>query len=262
MPKTKIPQEKIDWNDKDQKRAYMQRWRAENKERRKESKRLYQAKHPEYKKSCDARHYQRIKQDSEKLSRRRSRESEQREANRERRAPRIAETKRARYRANPEKFRAAALNDYHKLSEVQRRAIYLERREYLRQYYAAHKEDLAALNKKWREENRDALLRKQRERYARNKVAYIRRANKRRALLTGTYTTADIQRLYETQSGICTGCLKQLNGKYEIDHVMPLALDPTGDRLENLQLLCRPCNRSKHAMHPEIWAARIGKLFV
>lgn len=41
----------------------------------------------------------------------------------------------------------------------------------------------------------------------------------------------------------------------EIDHILPLALGGTHSPA-NLQVLCRPCNRSKGAKHPDEWRGR------
>lgn len=56
-------------------------------------------------------------------------------------------------------------------------------------------------------------------------------------------------RLFSLQRGRCTGCREPLVNGHQLDHVMPLALDGSNTD-ENMQLLCPPCNRSKHAKHP------------
>jgi 5-methylcytosine-specific restriction endonuclease McrA len=154
---------------------------------------------------------------------------------------------------------AKALAKYRSLSIEERRAIRAKQADNQKIYRAAHRDELVAYAQRYYAENTDAFRAAYRASYAKNKIAYIHRANKRRVLLVGTYTQDDIQRLYVGQRGQCAGCEKDLNEKYEIDHIMPLALDPEGDRLDNLQLLCRACNRSKHAKHPDEWRRRAAK---
>jgi 5-methylcytosine-specific restriction endonuclease McrA len=44
-----------------------------------------------------------------------------------------------------------------------------------------------------------------------------------------------------------------------IDHIQPVARAGTNDR-SNLQLLCQPCNSSKGARDPIVFAQSIGRL--
>lgn len=168
------------------------------------------------------------------------------------------EASRSYYARNQDRCKDAARQRYYKDLSKSREAG----RRHSRQWRADNPVKAREWDRLWRDRNPGRIHDNRRRHYNENKIAYIRRANKRRALLSGSYTAADIDRLYETQLGTCPGCLSRLKGKYEIDHVMPLALDPTGDHLANLQLLCQLCNRRKRAMHPDDWAARIGKLFV
>ena len=77
----------------------------------------------------------------------------------------------------------------------------------------------------------------------------------------GKITAAQVMDLHEKQRGKCRACSKRLGMKYHLDHIMPLVLGGE-HRIENVQLLCPKCNMAKHAMHPDDWAKRIGKLFV
>lgn len=53
-------------------------------------------------------------------------------------------------------------------------------------------------------------------------------------------------------------CPKGHVGERHIDHVMPLRLGGS-NYIENIQLLCRPCNLSKGSKHPAVWlAAMLG----
>lgn len=72
------------------------------------------------------------------------------------------------------------------------------------------------------------------------------------------YTAAEIITLRKIQKNKCINCFTQLND-YHIDHIMPLSLG--GDNsIKNIQLLCPPCNLSKHAKHPIDWAMENGRL--
>ena len=50
----------------------------------------------------------------------------------------------------------------------------------------------------------------------------------------------------DAQRGRCAGCGDGIRERYyELDHIVPVSKGGT-DTLQNLQLLCRRCNRSKH----------------
>lgn len=66
-------------------------------------------------------------------------------------------------------------------------------------------------------------------------------------------------RLNVLQRGRCTVCKEELNQTYHVDHVMPLALGGRHEPL-NLQLLCPPCNRKKHAIDPVDFMQQQGYL--
>jgi 5-methylcytosine-specific restriction endonuclease McrA len=248
----------LDWSDPETKRQYMIKWRAANREKRRESKRRYVAAHPDYKPACDRRHYKlRIKTDPAKLAKRSQTSKDYDAAHPEQHRARHDRYVVSHRELLAEKAKAA----YHAKSEEERKAERLARAEYFRTWREANEELLRDYREKRHEENKAEFNAISRAYYGKNKLPFIQRANQRRVLLIGTYTQADIDGLYDAQCGICTGCRAALNGKYEIDHVMPLSLDPTGDRLENLQLLCRRCNRSKTDKHPDVWAAYCKKKF-
>lgn len=90
----------------------------------------------------------------------------------------------------------------------------------------------------------------------------------RRTRITGAggeYTAEDIAALREKQQGKCAGlndarCLASTQAApLTVDHVMPVYLGGSSDP-SNLQLLCKSCNSRKSRMHPDAWAARLGKL--
>lgn len=241
----------------EEKRAYMLEWRAKNADRIRRYKKEYEKANPEKKKLNQKRYYDtKVKTDPVRMDERRKYRAARDKANPEKHAERCKRWSESHRELLAERARVA----YHAKSPEERKQLRESRAEYQKQWRAEHKESIREYGCEYRKNNVDDLKVKARERYAKDKVAYIQRANKRRALLTGTYTGRDIEVLYVEQCGQCRGCRQELNGKYEIDHIMPLSLDPSGDRLDNLQLLCRPCNRSKHALHPDVWNARIGKV--
>jgi 5-methylcytosine-specific restriction endonuclease McrA len=109
-------------------------------------------------------------------------------------------------------------------------------------------------------EQRTEIARKQ---YEKDREKAIQRARARDANLVGTFTKTDVQNLHEQQRGLCNSCGVEFNGKFEIDHVIPLkprdGSAPGTNTVDNLQLLCKPCNRSKSNLTPEQWAMKKEK---
>jgi 5-methylcytosine-specific restriction endonuclease McrA len=174
-----------------------------------------------------------------------------------------------RYRlAHPEKC-SALVRDYHLANRAKlltnMRERYVANREdrlaYRRMYSLSNAEKESALNRQWhlnhREESR-ARARKWRQLNPEAISTQNRNTKARRKAAPGKHTADDIRRLFEVQRGICVGCsgvlIRSGKGKMHVDHVMPLALGGS-NWPENLQLLCPPCNLSKHAQHPTTWVA-------
>jgi len=85
---------------------------------------------------------------------------------------------------------------------------------------------------------------------------------KRRAVKVGSdghYTKADVQTLLQGQGRRCANCRADIARKFHVDHIMPLALGGSNDR-KNIQILCQPCNQTKHAKHPIVFAQENGRL--
>lgn len=84
-----------------------------------------------------------------------------------------------------------------------------------------------------------------------------RRASKLAA--GGTFTAEDIKAMLKQQKGKCIACKVDITKSREIDHVMPLALGGHNG-IQNIQLLCQHCNRSKRAKHPITFMQERGYL--
>lgn len=112
-------------------------------------------------------------------------------------------------------------------------------------YYQQNKSAHRALVKAWGKRNPDAL----------RAMSHKRRCAERNA--EGSFTAEDIQKLFESQFGMCTGCGNALESsgdkKFHVDHVMPIALGGS-NWPHNLQLLCPRCNLTKNAKHPDLWS--------
>ncbi|TWW38974.1 HNH endonuclease [Pseudomonas aeruginosa] len=158
---------------------------------------------------------------------------------------------------------------------------YLTNRQHYDRYHSAyrkaHRAECRAYGKKWadankekirlkgvasRAANRESLLVRKREYAKQNREKYNIYSSNRRARVRnaeGRHTASDIRRIFEFQRGRCANCLIMLNSRYEIDHIV--ALSRGGSNWpSNIQLLCMPCNRSKHAMDPIAWKQAQGML--
>lgn len=153
--------------------------------------------------------------------------------------------------------------------------------EYRRKYNEEHKEELAKKRKKYNNEHREELNRKarifrqehleeqrikgreydkkrkeKRRQYRFNnidkwrKYKHDRRARELSA--EGTYTLAEIQKIWELQAGKCLYCGSILD-KVELDHFIPLKYGGKNDKT-NLVWSCVFCNRSKNSKMPWNWS--------
>jgi len=142
------------------------------------------------------------------------------------------------------------------------------------------RERARARNRKYYYNNRDRLLKEQKERYwndpivrkavlessknwrAKNKEHKRILTNKRRALIKingDGYTPGDIREKYWLQKVRCAACEAKIKDRYEIDHIIPVSKGGANDR-QNIQLLCPECNRKKSDKLPHEYMRKIGKL--
>lgn len=138
-----------------------------------------------------------------------------------------------------------------------------EKAERDRRYYAAHadkakayreanRERRAQQSSAWREKNMERL-RAYRAAHIEDYRAAMRRYKARKRAATGSHTGDDIRAQYARQRGRCYYCGKRVRDKYDVDHVIPLALGGS-DGPENLVVACVSCNRKKQARHPQDFA--------
>jgi CRISPR/Cas system Type II protein with McrA/HNH and RuvC-like nuclease domain len=142
-----------------------------------------------------------------------------------------------------------------------------ENRLKARKYREENKEKDRIRKKKYAIENPEkikAILRKSNEKNSKKRVERARkwkkanpekvkatRENRRAAMKNsrGKISGDLLEKLYLLQKGKCACCGTPLNGKYHIDHIMPLKLG--GDNSpSNIQLLNPLCNMRKGKIHP------------
>ena len=63
----------------------------------------------------------------------------------------------------------------------------------------------------------------------------------------GTHTDNEIWAMYSRQDGRCNYCEIELNEQFEKDHIIPISKGGRND-INNIQILCKPCNRRKGVM--------------
>lgn len=157
------------------------------------------------------------------------------------RHPETAAEKRAQDKQkNPDRYRL-----HYRLNREKRKAE-------TRDWYDSNKERAWEAIQAWRERNPGKA------RAIQQAASHRRRA--RKASAGGSHTSADLEKIYKRQRGKCALC-KCSFAKVgsELDHIVPLARG--GDNSPaNLQYLCRPCNRAKHAKDPIQFAQERGLL--
>jgi 5-methylcytosine-specific restriction endonuclease McrA len=189
---------------------------------------------------------------------------------RERNPERMRELSRKYYAENPEKFRAL-----HKAERLRNPEKIRERfaawaaknKDHLKQYraarYRANKEQDLANSKIWKAANAERIKEWMRRYRTENPQASVihqqnRRARKRQN--GGKLSKGVAQKLLVLQRHKCACCKANLRlVGYQLDHIEPLALGGRNDD-QNMQLLCPPCNRSKHAKPPHEFMQSRGYL--
>lgn len=147
----------------------------------------------------------------------------------------------------------------------------------LKARYEANRESHIVKSKTWKIANKEkwhgyakAWKTKYPERVKAGNASYLQKnlerhrvnQTKRRGIKSkaeGSFTPVHVQALKRMQKSKCASCECSIAKIYDIDHIMPLALGGS-NWPRNLQLLCPPCNRSKGAKHPIVFAKSRGLL--
>lgn len=201
-------------------------------------------------------------------------------------------TARAQYACDTERIKARILARERALRiEDPEKARQLSRKK-MRAWRSANPELARAAARAWQSENKDRVRELRRARYAldparhRAKTQKWRAANPekaregflswylanpelnrnnerkrraRKANAEGTHTAADIARIRKMQRDRCAYCATKLKGEGHVDHI--IALTKGGSNWpKNLQLLCAPCNCSKHNSDPIEFMQAAGRL--
>lgn len=233
---------------KERRRRSQEKWNARNRDKLKGYYKKWREMHPERAKEVKARH--------RAANLKKIREADRQAKQRRREAVRAAGTEAV------ESFRAAA------------RAWYAN-------WKINNRDKIAANSRRWREKmlrlNPDALRQMSAKSYRRNKASsyaasrrwllehperrrvYEATRRAREAAIEGRFSAADVSFLFEKQRGKCALCRTSIRRSYEIDHIKALARGGDNGR-RNIQLLCRPCNRRKHAKDPVDFAREMGLL--
>lgn len=197
-------------------------------------------------------------------------EKSYREANREQsaqwrdaNAERLAVQKLAYRIANREKENARALAHY-----IANRESKLK---YQRDYYLSNRESARAFQRVYRLLNREKFLdyyhayyvnnrarmnaqaRRWRRSHPETEKAYSHAKRARKKSARGTHTASDIRRQYAAQKGMCYYCQEKTDGKYHVEHVIPLSRGGSNGP-ENIVISCPKCNLEKGTKMPHEWS--------
>ena len=124
---------------------------------------------------------------------------------------------------------------------------------------AANSEKRKEVRVNWRKKHPEQVKEYDVRRYIERPEVARASMHRRRSIILNAvvdHTGKDIKLLYANQKGKCWWCSRELNGKYDIDHRIPLSRGGSNNP-ENLVLACASCNRSKHVKLPQEFAGRL-----
>jgi 5-methylcytosine-specific restriction endonuclease McrA len=128
----------------------------------------------------------------------------------------------------------------------------------------ADPEQFRQQRRRYHAKNREKILKRKSVYWKKNREKWrLYRAN-RRARACGDVrdklTEDDIAAMLASQKHRCVYCKANLKlKKWHIDHIEPISRGGTNSK-NNLQILCAPCNLSKHAKDPVEFAQSMGML--
>jgi 5-methylcytosine-specific restriction endonuclease McrA len=98
-----------------------------------------------------------------------------------------------------------------------------------------------------------AERRQQRARWSKSNPESVRASKHRnrakRLAAEGSYTKSELVALLDKQRRCCAVCRAPVGSAYEADHIVPIAKGGS-NFITNIQILCRPCNRTKSDKDP------------
>lgn len=124
--------------------------------------------------------------------------------------------------------------------------------EYQRQYQELNREQTRARTTQWRKDNPERASEYGKAWRETNPGEHTRHEQNRRARIKvsgGELSPGLYSRLMKIQRGKCVACGCDIRKLAHMDHIMPLARGGANTD-DNIQLLCQPCNNTKHAKHP------------
>lgn len=174
-----------------------------------------------------------------------------------------------KYYENNKESKLAYGKEYYQKNKDRHNAI-------MKEYYVVNKENVLEKSREYKLKNREIIIEKSRtyyllnierikernkQHYEDNKELSFEKARKRRAiksLAIKSFTKKDIEGIYVKQSGGCVYCGTSLI-TFHVDHIYPLC-DFKYNGVENLQLLCQPCNNRKWKHDPIAYESKINFL--
>lgn len=189
---------------------------------------------------------------------------------RERNPERSRELSRKYYEQDPGRFRASAkASRLRNIDKVRERfnAWASKNKAHLKAYraarYQANREKDLALSRIWKRANADRVREWCRQYRAKNpQLGVIHQQNRRARILRngGKLSKGLVPKLMALQRRQCACCKANLRiVGHQLDHIEPLARGGKNED-RNMQLLCPPCNRSKHARPPHEFMQSRGYL--
>jgi 5-methylcytosine-specific restriction endonuclease McrA len=139
------------------------------------------------------------------------------------------------------------LEDRRRKGAKYRRDNYEKNRAKREAYNAANSARIVSVVAEWRKKNPEAVARHANNRRARKLAA------------GGEISRGLSDRLFKLQKGRCACCGEKLGVKYDLDHIVPLALGGSNED-NNIQLLRPRCNAKKSAKDPIVFMQSKGFL--
>lgn len=121
---------------------------------------------------------------------------------------------------------------------------------YLKAWNQENKGRCFAYSKRYRENNLDKRRQYESDYKVQNRERYTIHQRNYRALKAkadGSHTQKEIEQMYEDQEGRCAYCSIALEGKYHVDHMVPISRGGTNG-WENLAITCAFCNLRKNSL--------------